>query len=256
MEENHEIDNTKDNIIDGQTTLYEEKSEAIAHKNSALKRLDTSFNKHIELMEFKKSHLLSYWVEDFSEYHDGEKTFSPKSLKHFKRGDIIKVNLGFNIGKELGGLHYCVVINNNDNFNSYNLNVIPLSSAKENKDYNAKTCIDLKDELYNLLLYKYNHEMAIVVKLMGNPEHLRNLEADEISKISNRLNLLKKLQNELEKMKQGSIAYVHQITTISKQRIFKTPILSGIKLSSHSLDLIDNKIMELFTKNKKNVYFI
>ena len=24
--------------------------------------------------------------------------------------DIIKVNLGFNIGSELGGLHYCVVI--------------------------------------------------------------------------------------------------------------------------------------------------
>lgn len=248
MEENHEIDNTKDNIIDGQTTLYEEKSEAIAHKNSALKRLDTSFNKHIELMEFKKSHLLSYWVEDFSEYHDGEKTFSPKSLKHFKRGDIIKANLGFNIGKELGGLHYCVVINNNDNFNSYNLNVIPLSSIKDNKEYNPKTCINLKDELYHLIFQKYNHEMATIITQIGNPDNLQNLPNEEILKIYKRFNLLKKLHTELEKMKQGSIAYVHQITTISKQRIFKTPILSGIKLSSHSLDLIDNKIMELFTK--------
>lgn len=49
-------------------------------------------------------------------------------------------------------------------------------------------------------------------------------------------------------MKHGSIAYVNQITTISKQRIFKTPILSGIKLSSNSLDLLDEKVKKLFTK--------
>ena len=53
-------------------------------------------------------------------------------------------------------------------------------------------------------------------------------------------------------MKHGSIAYVHQITTISKQRIFRTPILSGIRISSESLDLIDEKIDSLFTKNSKN----
>ena len=132
MEENEE--NIKsiedDKPIQGQITLGEEKSIAIAHKNSAIKRLDTSFNKHIELQEFKKSDLLAYWIEDFSNYHDEEKTFNPDSLKVFKRGDIIKVNLGFNIGNELGGLHYCVVINKNDSPYFGTLNVIPLSSIK------------------------------------------------------------------------------------------------------------------------------
>lgn len=51
-------------------------------------------------------------------------------------------------------------------------------------------------------------------------------------------------------MKHGTIALTHQITTISKQRIFNTKdnILLGIKLPNNSLDLIDKKILELYTK--------
>lgn len=134
--------------IEGQILIGEEKSEAISHKDDALKRLDTSFNKHIELQEYKKSNLLAYWIKDFAKYHDEERTFSPTSLKHFKRGDIIKVNLGFNVGNELGGLHYCIVINSNDNINSGTLNIVPLSSIKEDKIYNDTTCVDLGDELF------------------------------------------------------------------------------------------------------------
>lgn len=238
----------EENILNEQILINEEKSEAIAHKDSALKRLDFSFNKHIELMEYKQSNLLAYWIKDFSRYHDEEKTFSPQTLKYFKRGDIVKVNLGFNVGNELGGLHYCIVINSNDNINSGNLNVIPLSSAKENKEYNQTTCVDLKDELYILLTEKYTYEMTSTIKQFGNAKDIEKLSADEITKLSNKIKFLKKLENELERMKHGSIAYVHQITTVSKQRIFKTPILSGIRLSSASLDLIDNKIIELFTK--------
>lgn len=238
--------------INGQIVLGEEKSEAIAHKDSALKRLDVSFNKHIELMEYKKSNLLAYWIKDFSKYHDEEKTFTAKSLKIFKRGDIVKANLGFNIGNELGGLHYCVVINNNDNLYSGNLNVIPLSSVKEDKEYNETTCVDLKDELYTLLSNKYSYEMTSTLKNFKSVKEINELTSDNVYKLSRKIALLKNFEKELEKMKHGSIAYIHQITTISKQRIFKTPILSGIRISPQSLDLIDEKIDSLFTKNSKN----
>ena len=63
---------------------------------------------------------------------------------------------------------------------------------------------------------------------------------------------MQKLALELQKMKEGSIARITQITTISKQRIYnpksKRDILSGIKLSNACMDLIDNKIKEIFTK--------
>ena len=67
--DNHEKSNeTKDNEnnkpIIGQISVEEEKSKTIAHKDIALRRLDVSFNRHIELQEFKKSDLLAllvYW---------------------------------------------------------------------------------------------------------------------------------------------------------------------------------------------------
>ena len=242
-------DNTiRESKIEERSNFSEEKGEAIAHKDNALKRLDVSFNKHIEMMEYKKSNLLAYWIKDFAKYHDDERFFSPKSLKHFKRGDIVKANLGFNVGNEFGGLHYCVVINSNDNLSAGHLNIIPLSSAKEEKEYNTETCIDLGDELCSLLTQKFNSEMSFTIKKFKEIDEIKNLTPDEVSKISKKINLLKKLDIELEKMKHGSIAYVHQITTISKQRIFRTPILSGIKLSNESLDLLDKKIIDLFTK--------
>lgn len=53
-------------------------------------------------------------------------------------------------------------------------------------------------------------------------------------------------------MKKGSIALLNQITTISKQRIYypKTSkdLLAGLHLSNSSLDLLDKKMMQLFTK--------
>ena len=236
-------------IFKNQISTGEEKSKAITHKDLSLRRLDDSFNKHIELLEYKKTHLLAYWINDFANYHDNEKNFDNSELKIFKRGDIVKANLGFNIGNEIGGLHYCVVMNKYDNKLSGTLNIIPLSSLKENKIYNSKTCIDLGDELYNLLIAKFNIELTEITSKFVTIEKLPpDDRVKEIKYISKKSDYLEKIKSEIANMKHGSIAYVNQFTTISKQRIFKTPILSKIRLSSNSLDLLDEKIKFLFTK--------
>ena len=53
-------------------------------------------------------------------------------------------------------------------------------------------------------------------------------------------------------MKNGSIALVNQITTISKLRIYDPKNshdpLAGIKLSNEKLDKIDNEIIRRYTK--------
>ena len=60
------------------------------------------------------------------------------------------------------------------------------------------------------------------------------------------------MNNEIQRLKYGSIALINQITTISKIRIYdpKTNhnILSGIKLSSEKLNLIDLAIIKTYTK--------
>ena len=81
----------------------------VAHKQIALNQLDSLLTYHIENNNLKKANLLSYWFEDFAKYNLAEETFNPKLLKKYKRGSIIKANLGFNVGNEEGGLHYCIV---------------------------------------------------------------------------------------------------------------------------------------------------
>ena len=61
------------------------------------------------------------------------------------------------------------------------------------------------------------------------------------------------MKKEISQMKNGSIALINQITTISKQRIYNpksdVDVLADIKLSNNSLNLIDTKIKKLFMKS-------
>lgn len=235
----------------------EERNQAILQKDDSLKRLENSFWNHIELQEYKKSNLLAHWIKDFANYHDNEKIFDTHKLKRYKRGDIIKVNLGFNVGREIGGLHYCVVINKSDNLSYGTLNVIPLSSIKPDKEY-SNFDVKLGNELYTLLREKFDKklEMLKTELLKLSKQKLQTEDAIKFSlEISNELNYLQKLVQEIKKMKQGTVARITQITTISKQRIYnpktKADILSGIKLSNNSMDLIDDKIIKMFTKKIK-----
>ena len=216
-----------------------EKEKAITHKDKSLNRLNLSFLKHIDLEEYKKSHLLAYWINDFSNYHDEEETFDCSKIKVFKRGNIVKANLGFNIGNELGGLHYCIVLSKNDNPKNGTLNVIPLTS--KNKNY--KGCISLGDEIYTLL----NENIKIEQKSLRNlvKEITVPTITDEMQK---KLELIHKLSIEINKMKQNSVALINQITTISKQRLFDIDILHKVKLSSETLNRLDKAIIENFTK--------
>ena len=243
-----------DIVLKNQLTIGEEKSQAISHKDSAIKKLDSSINQHIELTEYKQSHLLSYWIEEYSKYHNQERTFSPQNLKRYKRGDIIKANLGYNIGSELGGLHYCVVINKNDNMTFDTLNIIPLSSIKSGKNYSFST-VDLGDELYILLSKKYTNEEESIKNIIYSfkqKEDNKETNLEEISFVVNKIKYLEKIRKEVNRMNTGSVALLHQVTTISKQRIYnpKTTkdILSGIRLSNQSMNLIDEKIKNLFVK--------
>lgn len=232
----------------------EEKNQAILQKENSLKRLDNSFCKHIELNEYKKSNILAHWIKDFADYHDNETIFDTHKLKRYKRGDIIKVNLGFNVGNELGGLHYCAVINKSDNLSYGTLNIIPLSSIKSNKEQYIFD-VSLGNELYTLLHKKFDRKLEeLKIELLElSKQKLQTEEAIKLSlDISSELNYLQKLQQEIKRMKQGIIARITQITTISKQRIYnpktKNDILSGIRLSNQSMDLIDDKIIKMFTK--------
>ncbi len=222
---------------------FKERISAINHKDNSLNRLNTSFLTHINLKEYKKSHLLAYWIYDYAKYHDDERTFDTSKIISFKRGCIIKANLGFNIGHELGGLHYCIVLDKFDNPRNGTLNVIPLTS-KKSKKYPLSS-VDLGEEIYNTLNNLYSKEIR---KLSNEYRNIGSLPAERVKQFTYDYEYVKKIKNEISKMKIGSIALINQITTISKQRIFDDEILRKVRLSNNSLNLIDKQIIKFFTK--------
>ena len=159
---------------------------------------------------------------------------------------------------ELGGLHYCIVLNKDDKPSFGTLNIIPLTSIKDNKKYYNNT-VNLGNEIYTILYNKFQKNFnttfdklsSISNNKIDNYEDIKD-ELEQIPILSQEIELLKKFEKEVTKMKKGSIALVSQITTISKQRIYdpktSSDILSNLRVSNNTLDLIDSKIKELFLK--------
>lgn len=232
------------------------------NKDNAIRRLSSLLDKYISNPDtLKNANNLSYWLSSYSSYLDFEKEFDSTRLKSYKYGDVIKVNLGYNIGDEEGGLHYCVVMDKKNNKSSKIVTVVPLSSVKENKEIH-KSCVFLGNEIYTNFEEKYNTiknvfiAEATEVLSMKNNSNLGEVPEEftrKLNKAMEDLKTLEKFEDEISKMKKGSIALVNQITTVSKQRIYNpqrySDILSGLQLSDNSLKLICNKLKQLFIKN-------
>lgn len=103
-------------------------------------------------------------------------------------------------------------------------------------------------------------ELKLISTLPENSENEKIIKTVKLNNINEKVKLLKdnidlidKIQKEISQMKNGSIALINQITTISKQRIYNpksdVDVLADIKLSNNSLNLIDAKIKKLFMKS-------
>lgn len=241
------------------------KSELISHKNSSISDLTTYLDMLISSDDPKlqgKADKLSYWISDWVNFLQYEPQFSPMSLRRYKHGEIIKVHLGFNVGSEEGGLHYAVVA---EKENAKSSPVVPLTSVKPGVDINTlhSGSVFLGNELFTSLSSKITatekhltSEVSLLQKLIGDlandfSEEKKLEYSDRLEKCTEELDFLNRMRKEVLKMKQGSIALVNQITTISKIRIYdpKTDydILSNIKLSNEKLDVLDKEITKKYT---------
>lgn len=198
----------------------------------------------------KREYLLSSWLSEYTQYIKQEETFKPQFLKRYKRGEIIKVNLGYRIGCEEGGPHYAIVMDKENSMYSDTVLVLPLSSKKSTTKINKYT-LDLGNEIYDKLHQKYLDKFSKIIKDVSTKLN----EDDNSITISVLLDTSEadKVQLEINSMKEGSIALISQITTISKIRIIKplrtTDALSDICVSAETLDIIDARIKELYIGN-------
>jgi uncharacterized protein YoxC len=225
--------------------------------NSGINALLTRYANSTDPSETKKAQLLAYWISDYCRFIKREETFNPAKLKKYKRGDILQVHLGFNIGSEEGGLHYVVVISTNNPSISDTLTVLPLTSKKSTYKPNPYS-IDLGDTIYSQLVNKYDaaqrdvsaqisslsavltdlrkeqnklihdinekgatsESMDLITNELSNCFSRVQETITELTELQSEYSTIQKIQTEISHMKSGSIALVGQITTISKIRIY------------------------------------
>lgn len=263
------------------------KNEIQKHKNESINNLSLFMDSLIKSdnpIDLKRVDLISYWLKDFQQYILQEKTFDASKIKAYKRGDVVKVNLGFNVGSEQGGLRYAIILDKNNKHNANTVTVVPLSSQKNTKEIYERD-VPLGRELYNRLKSKHDSikehieleriqqqeglkkaqaAMALLLKCSppGSPppsdamdgicmiDDLIRLYNSALQELDTKEANLAKITAELHKMRFGSIAKIEQITTISKQRIFdpkkSSDVLSGINFSETAMDKINEKIKELY----------
>ena len=113
-----------------------------------------------------KADKLSYWIELWTMYLRGESEFNSRKLRRYKRGEVIKVNLGFNVGSEEGGLHYAVVIDTDNKLSDPTIRIVPLTSVKPEKDIdNLPTGnVYLRNEIYANLSEKISIEKRNILE--------------------------------------------------------------------------------------------
>ena len=267
------------------------KASVIKNKTASINRLSGLLDKYINdesERHMKKANLISYWLRDYVRYLEFEEKFDPKKYIAYKRGDVIKVSFGFNVGAEYGGLHYAVVLDNHNDHASPVVTVVPLTSTKDSKL--DRHNVSIGDEIYRLMKLKAQTFIKTSIEerenINKNILHFKSLlelvhksnqtesapdaanSEDAVELLEQTLNELRlqskrlaavtteseKILSEISRMKEGSTVLVGQITTISKMRIYdpqKTKdVLHGISLSKENMDKINEKIKELYIFTK------
>lgn len=88
--------------------------------------------KQIMAMSERQQHLLLDWIKDWTKYLRFERTFRPDRLMNYKRGDVIYLNMGYNVGSEQGGARYGVVVDKSPRVRPI-LTVVPLATIGDGK---------------------------------------------------------------------------------------------------------------------------
>lgn len=184
------------------------KDSVIQNKKEAIKSLNKLLEGYINDpsgSHLKKANLISYWIKDYVRMINFEERFNPTKNISYKRGNVVKIDFGFNIGAEYGGLHYGVVLDNNNAHNSPVVTVIPLTSVKEEKETHSNS-VELGNDIYRLLKLKYD-----TISKSLEEEQLEIKEA--LALFNTMVTLAEKSLTEAEGCEHGSEEFTQKLIT-------------------------------------------
>lgn len=136
---------------------------------------------------YKEFYILNKWLLDWAKYLLKEQTFDPTRLPHYKQGDIIRVDFGWRVGNELGGIHYAIVIEKNNNPKNHMIFLVPISSYKVGRKINPND-VDLGKCIGDKHSYAVLNQMGSYSKMRILEEKVyKKLPSDQLSQIVTKL---------------------------------------------------------------------
>lgn len=192
----------------------------------------------------KRASLIGKWISKYVDYLQEDDTFSPGNLIRYKRGSVILVDYGYRVGRELGGVHYAIVLDVRNSKNSPIITTIPLSSVKENGKEDSVFKLVLQKGIFELAFEKIEKKMLSETSDDGGNKSLEEFEKDEY---------INRYIEQIKKMKMGSEVLLSQIAAVSKQRIIspksKNDLLFGIQIEQDDMRSLDEKLKQLIFGN-------
>lgn len=176
------------------------KQEQIEVTKRACKRFEL-ISKDIKIPKLKYLHQSLNFKSNIHFQENYGKTYN---YQKYKRGSVVMVNFGTNIGYELSGNHFAIVLNKDDNYRNGLVTVIPLTSK------NKKHYLELNDSILDLVSNaqkKYNDKLNESQQLYKiHKEEFKNVyneakeKINEIRDIMSKDNYLSQYENKLDKM--------------------------------------------------------
>lgn len=221
----------------------------------------------------------NYRKAEYIKHHfEAIKTHKRKNEKVFKRGSLVFVDFGVNVGSELSGNHYAIVLNNKDNSRSNSLTVIPITSHEHGKFtiplLKPIAFVAIKE--YQKILNELNTYLHAGMYVTGIDYHMNTTywpnktekelrktylayvkqhklsadilhEPENLIKISTDAKHIATATSQVTRFTKKSYALFSDIQTISKDRIMRVRYEPVVRVSGLTLSMIDQKIKENFT---------
>lgn len=198
----------------------------------------------------QKFRFLPNWLDNTSYYYQKEANKElPRRYYYYRRGTVIRVNFGTNLGSEFSNTHFAIVLDKKDSPKKKTLTVLPLTSKQSSDRFS------LGREVFSQTVGLLNVQMDLLRKRLGEAQQsLKNkqLTDEEYEKLQKDFNDLMKVLDTYGAYDKNSYIRLSDITTISKlriERLNKYDPSGRIRLSSQQMALISHELMKLYLNN-------
>ena len=205
-------------------------------KEKILTKFSKLYNTNSNYFKIQK---LPNWINFYTNELNKELQNRRKvKFNQYKQGTVIMAELGVNIGDEMSGPHFCVVINKNNTQYDHIITILPLTS------HNKKRYLPLNENIAIKNLQKIKSELLklnqILINNNKNPFEVRQ----QIIVLNNQLEITQNFNKE---------TYVDtmNIRSIDKSRIFKYSkfsISENFVITDKNISRITNKIITNIVK--------